>query len=285
MALVFWRGPERRVSISGSLWTTHPCNPRCERRRRTVAGYTACLHRRGRKLIAATRRPDAAAAEGPRSLYELQPLSELSESDLHVCGTPRGPLYGGRHLGAYRYSMDAIRTLDRRQLITRGNWITVEEHRVQFPDGRVIEDWTWVVVPSYVTVVALTTDRHVVCFRQLKYALEGRVLALIAGYLEPGEDPLAGAKRELAEEAGMAADEWTSLGRYVVDSNRGVGVAHLFLATNATTVSHAASDDLEEQELVLLPVNEFKDEVLAGAFGSLSWGAAGALALLHLGEA
>lgn len=174
--------------------------------------------------------------------------------------------------------------LDRRQLITRGSWITVEEHCVQFPDGRVIEDWTWVVAPSYVTVIALTPERHIVCFRQFKYALEGQVLAPVAGYLASGEDPLAGAKRELAEEAGMAAEQWTSLGRYVVDSNRGAGIAHLFLATTTVPSAHPASDDLEEQQLVLLPLDEFKQEVLAGAFGSLSWTAAGALALLHLEE-
>jgi ADP-ribose pyrophosphatase len=160
----------------------------------------------------------------------------------------------------------------------------VEHHRVQFPSGQIVDDWSWIVTPSYATVIAITTSQEVVCFRQVKYALEGVVLAPVAGYINEPEQPLDTAKRELAEEAGYESTSWKSLGSYVVDSNRGVAIAHLFLATEATAVSQPASDDLEEQELVLLSIDAFKRAVLHGEFGALSWAAAASLALLHLDD-
>ena len=180
--------------------------------------------------------------------------------------------------------MKEIRRLDRTEILKSGDWLSVEKHRVQFPNGQIIDDWSWIVTPSYATVIAVTTANEVVCFRQSKYALDGVVLAPVAGYINGTEEPLDTAKRELAEEAGLQSDTWKGLGSYVVDSNRGVAVAHLFLATEAIPVTQPPppSDDLEEQELVLLSLDAFRQAIVDAKFGALSWTAAGALALLHL---
>ncbi len=154
---------------------------------------------------------------------------------------------------------------------------------MELPDGRVIDEWSWIVTPSFVTMVAVTEDHRVLCFRQYKYGVHGETLALVAGYMEQGEEPLAAARRELMEETGYLAEEWTDLGTYVVDANRGCGTGHLFLATGARQVAEPDADDLEEQELVLLPVAELRQLVLDRSFSVMSWVAAAALALLHLG--
>jgi ADP-ribose diphosphatase len=118
--------------------------------------------------------------------------------------------------------------------------------------------------------------------RQVKYAVEGTTLGSVGGYLDPGEDPLAAAKRELREETGHQAAEWTSLGRYPVDGNRGCGVGHLYLARGARRVADPNADDLEEQELLTLTRDEVETALLAGEFRVLSWAAAMALALVAL---
>jgi ADP-ribose pyrophosphatase len=178
--------------------------------------------------------------------------------------------------------VEAWTTLERRTLLSRGHWLTVEEHRVALPDGRTIDDWSWIIAPPYVTVIAVTSDSRVLCFRQYKYAVGGDSLAPIAGYIEPGEEPLDAARRELMEEAGYASDSWKDLGRYVVDSNRGAGVAHLLLARDARRVDVPDADDLEEQELLALSLDEFRTTVTEGGFKALSWIAVAALALLQL---
>ena len=117
------------------------------------------------------------------------------------------------------------RTRSRRTLLDLHPWLSVERHVVELPDGRVIEDWPWVVGREYVNVLAVNEDGLFLLFRQTKYAVEGTTLAPVGGYLEEGEDPLVAARRELLEETGHEAPDWRPLGRYVVDGNRGAGVS------------------------------------------------------------
>jgi ADP-ribose pyrophosphatase len=175
-------------------------------------------------------------------------------------------------------------TLDRKTLLDLdgGHFLRVEQHTVQLPCGRVIEDWAWVVTPDFVNVVVRTVDHRFVCFRQTKYATPGVSMATVGGYLEPDEQPLDAAKRELLEETGYRADRWVSLGSFAVDGNRGAGNAHLFLADQAAWSEPARNDDLEEQELLLLSQAEIEDALRAGKFRVVTWSAAVSLALLHL---
>jgi ADP-ribose pyrophosphatase len=163
-----------------------------------------------------------------------------------------------------------------------GRFLTVESHVVELPDGRVIREWPWVITPDYVNIVAVTENERVLCFRQTKYAVAGSTLALPGGYLEPGEEPLAAARRELLEETGHAAAEWRALGQYAVDGNRGAGTAHFFLARNARPQQPVHADDLEEQQLLLLDRAAVEAALRNGEFKVLPWSAALALALLQL---
>ena len=182
--------------------------------------------------------------------------------------------------------MKSWKTLSRKQVLRRGKFLTLEDHEVELPDGRVIEGWPWLVMPDYVNIMAETPGWEFVCFRQTKYAIgEGTSLAPVGGYVEPGESPDAAARRELLEETGYEASEWISLGSYVADGNRGGGVAHLFLAQGARKTGEPGSDDLEDQELQLLGRRELEDALAGGEFKVLPWCANVALALLHIERA
>jgi len=174
--------------------------------------------------------------------------------------------------------MQSWETLSRHTILDR-KYLIVEEHTVRLPDGRVISDWPWIITPDYVIVVAVTERDEFLCFRQTKYGVEGTSLAPVGGYLEPGEDPLVAGRRELVEETGYKASEWIDLGHYRVDGNRGAGTAYLFLARGARHVAEICSDDLEEQELLLLSRSQVEAALCAGEFKVLPWMAAVALAL------
>jgi ADP-ribose pyrophosphatase len=127
-------------------------------------------------------------------------------------------------------------------------------------------------------MVAVTDSDEVILVRSYKHGARTVSLAVPAGYIEDGEESLAAAKRELLEETGYASDSWTSLGSYVVDGNYGVATEHIFLARAARKVSEPASGDLEEMEVVAVPVAEISGYVGRGEVVQLSSAAALAIA-------
>jgi len=175
--------------------------------------------------------------------------------------------------------MKSFRTLSRKTILDRGRFLLVEEHEIELPDGRRIPDWTWIVTPDFVNVIPITDEGDVLCFRQTKYAVEGVSLAPVGGFIDPGEDPLTAAKRELLEETGYEAEDWTSLGSYAVDGNRGCGSGHFFVARGAREGAAPDADDLEEMELVHLSPRSIREAIARGEVKCLPWVAALSLAL------
>ena len=176
------------------------------------------------------------------------------------------------------------KTLSKKTLLDHGRFLKVEEHRVELPDGRVIPDWTWVIIPDAAIVLARLVNGKFLVFRQMKYAVEGKSLAPVGGMLEPGEEPLTAARRELLEEMGCEATEWIPLGRYALDPNRGVASMQLYLALNAVKVTEPIIDDLEDQELIMLEYGELERAFAAGEFKVLAWATVVSLALNRLKE-
>jgi len=170
------------------------------------------------------------------------------------------------------------RTLARRTLLSRPPWMEVGDERVGLPDGREIEGFLWIRTRDFVAMVAVTERDEVILVRSYKHGTRTVSLAVPAGYIEDGEEPLAAAKRELQEETGHASENWISLGHYVVDGNYGVATEHIFLARGARKVSEPASGDLEEMEVVTVPRGEVSEYVRRGEIVQLSSAAALAIA-------
>jgi ADP-ribose pyrophosphatase len=178
--------------------------------------------------------------------------------------------------------MKPWKTKTRKTVLDDSPWLTVEHHTVELPDGQFISNWPWIITPDYINVVAMTEDERFICFRQVKYGIEGVTLAVVGGYVKDGEEPLAAAQRELLEETGYEAPDWQSLGSYLVDPNRGIATGHFFLARKTRYVKTPIVDDLEEQELLLLTLGELKNALKEGEIKVLAWAAAVAFALKHL---
>lgn len=92
----------------------------------------------------------------------------------------------------------------------QGGFLHVRRDRVSLPDGResVRE---YIVHPGAAVVIALLDDGRVLVERQYRYPLRRHFIEVPAGKLDPGEAPLATARRELLEETGYQAAEWALL--------------------------------------------------------------------------
>lgn len=173
-------------------------------------------------------------------------------------------------------------TRARRTLLNHSKYLTIEEHIVELPDGTLIENWPWVKSPDYILTLACTNEGKFLCFKQTKYAVKGETFAPVGGYLEEGENPIEGAKRELLEETGYEAQEWKSLGSYPTSGNHWGGMAHLFFADKAVKVCEPNRDDLEEMELLEFTPDEMRNALMNGEFKVVSWSALVAMTLLYV---
>ncbi|HEY8731404.1 MAG TPA: NUDIX hydrolase [Candidatus Limnocylindria bacterium] len=178
--------------------------------------------------------------------------------------------------------MKPWRVLSRRVLLERPPWLTVGEQDVELPDGTVLDGFNWIATRPFAIVVPILAGDRTILLRSFKLGVGSVSLSVPAGYLEVGEEPLAGAKRELLEETGYEASEWLALGRYVVDGNYGSGYMHAFLAKGARKVREPDSGDHEEQELLVVPFTDALTKLGSGEVAQQSTAAALGLAAIAL---
>jgi ADP-ribose pyrophosphatase len=98
------------------------------------------------------------------------------------------------------------------QEVYAGKLFRVFRDRVRLPDGR---DTTREIVrhPGSVGIIPRQSDGRIVLVRQFRYVAGRELWEIPAGTLDkPGEGIPEAARRELAEEAGLKAERWTTLG-------------------------------------------------------------------------
>lgn len=96
------------------------------------------------------------------------------------------------------------------QTVYQGRLLHVRQDEVRLPDGSSGRR-EYIVHPGAAVMLAMPDERSVLIERQYRYALRRHVYELPAGKIDPGEDPLITAQRELMEETGYVAREWRHL--------------------------------------------------------------------------
>lgn len=112
-------------------------------------------------------------------------------------------------------------------------------------------------------VVALTENGKIALVRQYRTSLDRVTVEIPAGKLDPGEDPLECAKRELKEETGFVAGRIAYLTTIATSCGFSDELIHIYLATQLS-FEGANPDEDEFLNVDLVPVNELVDAVLDG---------------------
>ncbi|MDD2421731.1 MAG: NUDIX hydrolase [Heliobacteriaceae bacterium] len=138
------------------------------------------------------------------------------------------------------------------ELIYSGKFVNLRKDRVTLPDGatafrEVVEH------PGAAAIIPITSGGEVVLVRQWRYPVDKVSIELPAGKLSPGEEPLACAQRELAEETGFAARRWQHLLTFYTSPGFSSELMHLFLA-DKLVVANAHPDDDEFVEPLVVPL-------------------------------
>jgi ADP-ribose pyrophosphatase len=152
--------------------------------------------------------------------------------------------------------------LDGRQVFS-GRVLRLEVDRVRMPDGG--ESVREVVRHRGAAVVLpILDDGRVVLVRQFRYPIGEALLELPAGTLEPGEDPMVCAARELTEETGYAATSVTPLGRFFAAPGYTDEGLQAVLATGLQLTNDAEPDPDEIIETEVVEVDDLVSRIVAG---------------------
>ncbi|MEE8469801.1 MAG: NUDIX hydrolase [Dehalococcoidia bacterium] len=114
-----------------------------------------------------------------------------------------------------------------------------------------------------VAVVAIDSEDNVLLVRQYRKPVEKMLLEIPAGGVEPGEDPLHSACRELEEETGFSAERWERLGGFYTSPGFCTEYIHLYVATELRPGKRPADDD-ENIEVEHIPLNKVFELIAAG---------------------
>lgn len=139
---------------------------------------------------------------------------------------------------------------ERTEVLLRAKVFDVVRSRLTLPSGRE-QDLMLVEHPGAAAIAAVTPAGEMLLVRQYRHAARDHLLEIPAGRLEPGEDPLTTAKRELAEETGHGARTWRTLATFFPAPGFSSERISVFEARDLESVP-AHPDPDEELELVLL---------------------------------
>lgn len=126
--------------------------------------------------------------------------------------------------------------------VFEGRVFNVRIDRIRYPDGAehridVVEH------PGSFTVLAMPAPHEVVLVRQYRHAVEKALWELPAGTAHPGEDPAAGAARELAEETGYRAGRMQRLGSLYATPGFCTETMHFFTAEDLAAGEQMLDED------------------------------------------
>lgn len=162
----------------------------------------------------------------------------------------------------------APRRVVKSELVHRGAIWDVVAETVDLGEAGVVER-EMLHHPGAVVVLALDDDDRVLMIRQYRHPTRMELWELPAGLLDiPGENPLVGAQRELAEEADLKAERWDLLIDWFMSPGGSNEAVRLFLARDVHPVPdhelHVRTDEELGMPTRWVHLDEARDAVLAG---------------------
>lgn len=118
--------------------------------------------------------------------------------------------------------------------------------------------------PGGAVVIPIKDDGKIILVKQFRYPLQKTLIELPAGKLDKNEDPLTCAVRELEEETGYKANEFTKLGAIYTAPGYCTEILHIYKAVGLIPGNHNREEGEQGMELLELSLDEIKKMILSG---------------------
>ncbi len=136
--------------------------------------------------------------------------------------------------------------VERSEYIIQTPWLTVRQDAVRLPNGILLPDYYLFEYRDWVNVVAVTTEGQLVLVRQYRHGIAGVHYELCAGVVDPGEDLLTAAQRELLEETGYGGGDWHPFMTLSANTGTHTNLNYTFLATGVTCQQPQTLEETED---------------------------------------
>lgn len=170
------------------------------------------------------------------------------------------------------------------EYVVESPWYRLRRDACRLPDGTVVESYYVREHAGFSVTFAITPRNEVVFTRQYKHGIGDFVLELPAGMLEPNEDAVTCARRELEEETGYVAPEFEPVAEFITDPTSSTGRFSLFIARDAVPEGSPQPENTEDVDTVLVPMEQVLDQVRSRHVRAQSQVASIYTALDHLGR-
>ena len=163
--------------------------------------------------------------------------------------------------------------------IYRGKVFTLVRENVTLENGTTT-DVEFIEHPGATAIIPFLDDTRIVLLKQYRHALKKYIWEIPAGTLDPQEEIIGCAKRELIEETGYSANRWQKLGEITPVPGYSDERIHIFLATELQPAEQHLDEDevIQVQEVDFLKAfemignGEIQDaKSIAGLFMASAW--------------
>ncbi|MBW2442719.1 MAG: NUDIX hydrolase [Deltaproteobacteria bacterium] len=144
--------------------------------------------------------------------------------------------------------------LNNRKSIYHGKVFELVKENITLANGTTT-DVEFIEHPGAAAIVPFLDDHRILLLKQYRHALKKYIWEIPAGTLDPREEVLTCARRELIEETGYAADEWQKLGEITPLPGYSDERIHIYLAT----VLLPAKQHLDADEIINVQEIDFID--------------------------
>jgi ADP-ribose pyrophosphatase len=151
--------------------------------------------------------------------------------------------------------------------LIQDRWMTLRTDCCELPNGVVLDTYYVRENQDFVQIVPISAEGKILIVRQYRHGPQIISTEVPGGLIDPGEEPIQAAERELLEETGCMADRFEAVTPLYTNPARNTNRTHTFIAHNARIIQPPEQEDTEHIEFEFVSRDQVFALIDKGHFG------------------